>query len=171
MGLLARLVLVAAVAAMSTTALGIEVQNRFFEVTFNEGGQKQAIRDTTVPYLPGNACYSWYLQLAEKGTPVTLVEQMRLPEAIDWGDVGKDRSDPTQIEENGQTAVTTLPLTSDADGWVSHGWCVAEGDPLGEHMITVKQGEEIFAAFDYVVVPAESYIPPHSWAVRSGTSW
>jgi len=167
----ARIALIAAVALFPATASAVEVQNTAFQVSVNEGGQKQVIDDTVVPYLPNNACYSWYLQLAEKGTPVTLVEQMRLPQAIDWGDVGNDPSDPTQIEENGQTAVTTLPLTSDGDGWVTHGWCVAEGDPLGEHMIEVKQGEEILGAFSFKVVSADQFVPPHSWASRSGTTW
>jgi hypothetical protein len=168
---LARFAVVAAAIFASSSALAIEVQDRVFEVTVNKNGQSQTVRDTVVPYLPTEACYSWYLQLAEESTPVTLVEELRLPEPIDWGTVGEDPSDPTQIEEGGQTAVTTLPLTSDADGWVTHGWCVAAGDPLGEHMIEVKQGEEIFGAFSFKVVPADQFVPQHSWASRSGTSW
>lgn len=60
------------------------------------------------------------------------------------------RSDP-------EVAVTTLELVPDSEGWISHGWCAAEGDPLGPHRLDVSADGVELAKFEFDVVAATSY--------------
>ena len=45
-------------------------------------------------------------------------------------------------------ATTALSLVPD-NGWISHGWCVAEGDPEGAYRIEVSRGDTLLHAFDF----------------------
>lgn len=153
--LLAALVL----AGASGAALGAEIVETRFQVDVTRDGVTTSSSELVVPYLPDAACYNWFAKLdaATKGE-VTLVETLTLPEPLAaWKDYVNDPASPTQINADAQGAVTTLTTTPDGEGWVSHGWCVAEGDPLGPHNITVTfEGAEV-ASWDFTVVAAEDY--------------
>ena len=159
------------------SAAGAEVTEQLFQVTYTHGGKDYVADDGIVPLLPGNACYYWYLRLAETDAPVALVERFTLPEALSsWGTTGTMPDDPTRIEEDGKVAVTTLEATSDSEGWVSHGWCVAEGDPPGLHRIDVSAGGAGLASFEFDVVTPEDYrfpvpLPPDPDARSTNNSW
>lgn len=139
-------------------AMGVEVVEQRFQVSYSHDGQDHVVDDLVVPLLPGNACYNWYLRLAETNTPIELVERFELPEPLaDWGTVGTAPDDPTRLEQDGKVAVTTVPQGDDSEGWVSHGWCVAEGDPLGHHVIDVSADGVALASFAFDVVTPEAF--------------
>lgn len=176
--LIGRLVLVfAGISLTSVSAQGVEVAQTLFQTSYTHGGREYVEDNSMVPLLPGNACYYWYVRLAETNASVKTVERFTLPEALaDWGATGSMPEDPTQIEEDGKVAVTTLELTSDNEGWISHGWCVAEGDPLGQHLFDVSADGVALAKFEFDVVAPESYdfpaiIPPDPSARTTNNSW
>ena len=146
-----------AIAAATPGALAIELVDSVFQVSFTRDGQSFVYNDNIVPLLPGNACYNWYGRAAEAAAPIVVVERMTLPEAVDWSAVESDPNSPTEIENAGTVAVTTLPMTTDSEGWFSHGWCVAEGDPVGQHSIEVAVDGNPVAAFYFEVVPENMY--------------
>jgi hypothetical protein len=148
-------------ALLSTGAWGLEVNETVFQVSFSHEGTEYVLDDATVPLLPGNACYNWYLR-TEPGQDLTLVERLTLPEPIDWGTTGSTPDDITQIEPDGRVAVTTLVVSSGDDGWLSHGWCAADGDPIGYHEIEVSLDGTSLATFPFNVVASADYPFPTS---------
>jgi hypothetical protein len=138
-------------------ASAAEVVESLMQVSYEHGGTAHLFTDTYVPLLPGNACYTWYIRLAETNTEVTVEETLTLPIAIDWG----PNQDPqTEIRNDGRVAVTTLQITSDTEGWVSRGWCVAQGDPTGSHLIEVSIDGQPAATFPFEVLAADAYTYP-----------
>ena len=150
--------ILAAIFLASTPAVGIEVVEQRFQVAYSHGGQHHVSEDLVVPLLPGSACYFWYLRLSEANASLQLVERFELPEPLaDWGTTGTAPDDPTRIEQDGKVAITTLKQDSDSEGWVTHGWCVADGDPLGRHRIEVSADGAPLATYEFEVVAPEDY--------------
>jgi hypothetical protein len=143
----------------SSVALGAEVVDSRFQVEFTRGEQTYSYSDTVVPYLPDSACYFWYLRFdpATKEA-LSLVETLTLPEPLAaWIDFQNDPAATTQINADGQGATTTLNVTPNEDGWVSHGWCVAAGDPLGGHRLAVALDGAEIGGWDFTVVAEADY--------------
>jgi hypothetical protein len=149
-----RLVLAILGTLAATPALALDVLESVLQVSYTHDGKSQVFNDVFVPLLPGNACYTWYVRTDKIGAPVNVVERMTLPVAIDWG---TQTTGGTVIEEDGKVAVTTLPLMTDDLGWFSHGWCVAAGDPTGDHLIEVSVDGEAVASFPFTVLAENEY--------------
>jgi hypothetical protein len=157
--MLRRLTALAALVGVFGTATAAEVVDSRFQVEFTHDGESAVYDDTVVPYLPDAACYYWYLKFdAAAKDEITLIETLSLPEPLAaWKDYENDPASATQINADAQNAVTTIKSAPDADGWLSHGWCVAEGDPLGAHTLAVThEGAEI-ARWDFTVVAEADY--------------
>jgi hypothetical protein len=146
--------------AMSSPALGLEVLDSVLQGSYTHEGVSRVSEDHVVPLLPNNACYTWYIRVVETGTPITIVERMTLPQSIDWTPVTSDPQSPTKVDQSGRIATTTLPITTDSEGWFWHGWCVAPGDPLGQHSIEVSVEDQSLAAFHFAVVAPEEFAFP-----------
>lgn len=148
------------IAGAGSTACAAEVIDSTFEVQFTRDGQIFSYADTTVPYLPDSACYHWYLRFDPTTIgDVTLVETFRLPEPLEaWQNYVNDPGAASQIAPDAQGAVTTVTSAPDENGWVSHGWCVAEGDPLGPHTIAVSLDGTEVASWQFTVVAPEDYL-------------
>ena len=144
----------------ATPALALEVVESVLQVSYTHNGTSYVFNDSYVPLLPANVCYTWYLRVDAAATPLTVVERMTLPEAIQWGTPGSDPGDETVIEEGGKVAVTTIAVTTDDLGWFSHGWCAAEGDPTGGHLFEISAGGAELATFPFTVVAPEDYTFP-----------
>jgi hypothetical protein len=157
--------------AYAPAVLAFEVQERVLQVSYTHNGQSYVYDDSVVPLLPGNACYNWYIRLAETNTELTVMERMTLPAAIDWGAAATDPSDGIEVLENGTVALSTLATSTDEEGWITHGWCAAEGDPLGTHTIEASAGGQVLASFVFDVVDPSTYsfpaAPSAPWAMRS----
>jgi hypothetical protein len=155
-----RLVLAVLGMLPATPALALEVVEGVLQVSYTHNGTSYVFNDSYVPLLPANVCYTWYLRVDAAATPLTFVERMTLPQAIQWGTPGSDPGDETVIEQGGRVAVTTLPVTTDDLGWFSHGWCAAEGDPTGEHLFEISVDGAELMTFPFTVVAPESYTFP-----------
>lgn len=100
-----------------------------FQVTFKYAGADEVLHDTVVPLLPGNACYNWYVQLADGAAPKAATETLNLPVALaDWGTLATDPDDGIDISADGKVAARSFSPELDDEGRFSHSWCVAEGD-------------------------------------------
>ena len=156
------------VAGACGAAHAAEVLDSRFQVEFTREGLVHTLVDTTVPNLPDASCYFWYMQFdpATKGE-VTLIETLTLPEPLEaWKGYVNDPASTTQIGADAQGAVTTVTKTPDADGWISHGWCVAEGDPNGKHNITVTLDGAEVGNWDFTVVAEADYDFPDELPVE-----
>jgi len=105
---------------------------------------------TVVPLRPDQACYDWVLHLREPTTTATVEETFILPTApAHW-----PASSQMELREGGRIAVSqlTLPITGGwPDGWISHGWCVAAGDPEGEYIIEVRKDNQLLHRYCFLV--------------------
>lgn len=146
------------VTLLAGPAFGQEMLESVFQVTFNYAGAEEVLNDTVVPLLPDNACYTWYVRLEEGAVPKTATETLTLPVPLgDWGTLATDPDDGIDISADGKVATRTFVPEPDADGWISHTWCVAEGDPTGDHSIEIALEGTLASRSDFTVVLPEDY--------------
>ncbi|HTU10577.1 MAG TPA: hypothetical protein VMG08_06715 [Allosphingosinicella sp.] len=121
------------------------VRDAMFYVQENEGGQPATRRTIVVPLRTGQ-CYGWALRVEPEERTVSIREVFELPAPGNWN-VGDQMS---AVARNARTAVTQFeaPLS---EGVITHGWCVAEGDPAGPHRIRVYHGETLLRDFRFTV--------------------
>jgi len=124
---------------------------------------------TVVPLRPDQACYDWVLHLREPTTTATVEETFILPTApAHW-----PASSQMELREGGRIAVSqlTLPITGEwPAGWISHGWCVAAGDPEGEYIIEVRKDNQLLHRYCFLVaVEGVEPSPPRSVPPECGT--
>jgi len=159
--------------ALAAPVLAFEVTERQLQISFNHAGKDYVRNDVLVPLLPKNACYDWHQRFKETSTPIAVTEWLTLPAAIDWGNLATNPNDGIEIQDNGTGAKSTLSLVTDDTGWVTHGWCAAEGDPLGRHVLEIMAGDKQLAAFGFSVIDPSEYnfpaAPREPGAPRSGT--
>jgi len=154
--------IIAATACLWALSLGsvsaAEMVDSDFQVTFQYGGSEQRLSEDKVPLLPGNACYTWWMKLAPGEAPQTAVETLVLPEPLsDWGDFASNPDDGVTISADNTTATSTFVPEVDSDGWLSKGWCAAEGDPVGPHRIEVSVDGTLLKTYQFEVLAPEDY--------------
>ncbi|MDB5541935.1 MAG: hypothetical protein JWQ89_3662 [Devosia sp.] len=154
-------VLAVVLVSVAAPAWAGELVDSVFQVTYHYAGDDQVLNDTVVPLLPGNACYNWYVRLAEGPAPANVTETLKLPIALaDWGTLATDPDDGIDISADGTVAVRTFMPELDAEGWFSHSWCVAAGDPTGPHSIEIAvDGKSLTTYYFQVVLPEDYYWP------------
>lgn len=104
---------------------------------------------TRVPNRPDTSCYHWAVFVEAEQRSVRVREAFKLPApAKQWG-TGPGRTD---VIEDRSGAVTEFDDDL-SDGLISNGWCVAAGDPSGDHQIRVYVGDRLLHIFDFRVEP------------------
>lgn len=153
--------LVVLLSCATAPAVAAELVDSVFQVTFRYAGTDEVMNDTVVPLLPANACYNWYVRLADGDAPKTATETLSLPEALeDWGTLATDPDDGIDISADGTVATRTFTPELDGEGWFSHSWCVAAGDPVGAHSIAIAVEGKKLVTYDFQVVLPEDYYWP-----------
>ena len=142
-----KLLLTLGLLALAQPAFAQSVVESDFILKITKADGSEVTESTTlVPLLEG-ACYEWRLKLAKTKGEIDITEVFTLPSApSSWGSV----NDSTTISDDMRTATSAMSLTPE-DGWVWHNWCVAEGDPTGDHLIVVKSGDEVLGEFPFQV--------------------
>ena len=116
-------------------------------ITDSNGGTRVA-RSDTVPLVPGRVCYEWRIRLDRGDRLVQVREVFELPaKPTTWGGADDDYSS-SEISGDRKTSETSQ-FYKPKDGWIAHGWCVADGDPAGPYSIKVYVGEKLLHAFDF----------------------
>lgn len=109
-----------------------------------------------VPLIPGEVCFQWQIRLDVPDGPVEFTEVFTLPAAPDVWNAGPDEG----VEISGDGAISTVTDTYDVkDGWLLHGWCLAEGDPLGQHKMEISVDGTLLHTFVFQVIePGTLYL-------------
>ena len=123
-------------------------------------GSGPPVASTQVPYRPNTSCYWWVITVAPASRELAIREVFELPgSAPIWGGDPTtgvpDDGSVTAVNRDRSIGVTEFVDSLD-DGMITHGWCVAEGDPTGPHRIRVFVGDALLHEFRFEVV-AESY--------------
>lgn len=124
-------------------------------------GPGQPVESTRVPYRPNSSCYTWVITVPPESRELAVREVFELPgSAPIWGSdpasgiPEQDDGSVTAVNRDRSTGVTEFSDSLE-DGAITHGWCVAEGDPTGPHRIRVFVGDAMLHEFRFEVV-AES---------------
>ena len=142
-----KVLLTLGVLALAQPAFAQSVIESDFILKITDASGGEIVESTTlIPLLEG-ACYEWRLNLAKTKGAIDITEVFTLPSAPgSWGSVNES----TTISDDSRTATSAMNLTP-VDGWIAHAWCVAEGDPVGDHLIVVKSGDEVLGEFPFQV--------------------
>lgn len=144
------LVAVAALGGLAhgQTIPGVEIDRAQFIVSTKGPDGKWASRETDrVPLRPEGACYRWRLHFSKNAVgELAWAEEFELPAKPEiW-------QHPDRFELNkDRTVAVTKKQETPKDGWISHGWCVAKGDPPGKYVIKVYVQDRMARSFEFVV--------------------
>ena len=106
-----------------------------------------------IPHRPETSCYQWAIAVEPEDRLLVVRELFELPGAADqWN---TDPKLDTLVTSDRSRSVTQFEDSLD-DGIITHGWCVAEGDPTGPHRIRVYAGDRLLHEFRFEVV-GETY--------------
>jgi hypothetical protein len=109
-----------------------------------------------VPLIPGEVCFEWQLKLDVPDSPVTFTEVFILPAAPKIWEVEPELDN--EISGDGTTSTTT-DVAQLAGGWLRHGWCVAEGDPLGDYRMEISIEGTLVHTFGFKLIePGTLYL-------------
>lgn len=123
-----------------------------FIVSVADGeGKEHSIQADIVPYLPGQACFGWRVRLADAPRLVKYREVLKLPTAPAFWSGEGDSYSPHSFSADRTTATTDAFAAPDAEGWITSNWCIAAGDPVGDHSIDVYIDDKLVKHFDFEV--------------------
>ena len=112
-----------------------------------------------VPLIPDRACYEWRVKLGQGDKLVSVTEVFTLPaEPKQWGGIDGNEYSLSKLSGDRKVSETTM-FYKPQDGWISHGWCVAEGDPTGPYSIKVLVGDRLVHEFDFTVENTPALTP------------
>ncbi len=111
------------------------------------------VETNRIPHRPETSCYHWVIAVEPEDRTLAIRELFELPASAEHWD--RPPGEATIVGADGSNAVTEFQDSLD-DGAISHGWCVAEGDPTGPHRIRVFAGERLLHEFRFEVV-GETY--------------
>jgi hypothetical protein len=121
-----------------------------FDPTNLPGGLVETDR---IPHRPETSCYQWAIAVAPEDRILIVRELFELPGAAEqWG---TSPELDTLVTSDRSRSVTQFEDSLD-DGIITHGWCVAQGDPIGPHRIRVYAGDRLLHEFRFEVI-GESY--------------
>ena len=99
-----------------------------------------------VPLIPENICYRWDIQLDTEMESVQVKEVFILPaKPKTWGD-----EEGMSLQYDNKVSVKQEVVKLE-NGTISDGWCVAEGDPTGNHKIDVIVNGVLAKSFHFTV--------------------
>jgi hypothetical protein len=155
--------LVLAAQTASAEALPVVTATHFLAMDPTRG-EAGIVETRRIPHRPGASCYQWVIAVAPESRRLAIRELFELPApAEQWGtdpnpftevttEVTTDLSNQfTAVAADRSRAVTQIDESLD-DGLLTHGWCVAEGDPAGLHRIRVFVGERLLHQFDFEII-------------------
>ena len=124
---------------------------RFLSNVTDGKGRTRATETRTIPYRVGTSCYSWEILIEPRDTFTVVEERFTLPApARQWGGVDAGANGTTSVNEDRRIASTTLGVEAGGDT-ITHGWCVAPGDPRGPYRIEVYDDTRLLHRFDFTV--------------------
>ena len=124
-------------------------ETEFLVAITGSNGATRVEHSNIVPLIPGRVCYEWRIRLTPGDRLVSAREVFELPATPAlWGGVDGDDYSSSKLSKDRKISETTM-FYRPKDGWIEHGWCVAEGDPAGPYSIKVYVGEQLLHAFNF----------------------
>jgi len=124
---------VMAMASSSSAQTSTPGDSEFLVSVTDADGASHVVASNVVPLIPDRACYEWRVRLGQGDRLVSVTEVFSLPaEPKQWGGVDGNEYSLSKLSGDRKVSETTM-FYKPLDGWISHGWCVADGDPTGEH--------------------------------------
>jgi hypothetical protein len=111
--------------------------------------QGEMVETTNIRHRPGSSCYTWVILVEPESRELAVREVFELPDSAQNWNSGP--SEVTVVNRERSGAVTEFSDSLD-DGLITHGWCVAEGDPIGRHRIRVFVGDRLLHEFRFNIV-------------------
>lgn len=148
----------AAVANPSSAQTSTTTDTEFLVSVTGADGVAHVEHSNVVPLIADRACYQWRIRLELGDKLVSTTEVFTLPAVPkQWGGIDGNEYSSSKISSDRKVSETTL-FYKPKEGWISHGWCVAEGDPTGRYSIKVLIGDRLIHEFEFRVenVPASS---------------
>jgi hypothetical protein len=109
-----------------------------------------------VPLVPEEVCFEWQLKLDVTDGPLTFTEVFILPAAPETWEIEPGTNN--EISDNGMTSTTT-DVAQVIGGWITHGWCLAEGDPLGDYRMEISvEGTLVHTFLFKLIEPGTLYL-------------
>ena len=130
-------------------AASLEAAEFLVSLRDHEGNQA-TYQSNLVPLIPRLACYGWRIRLANAKGLIKFKEVFSLPTEPEFWGGENDEFNPSAIAKNRKSSVTEK-FAHVRDGWISHSWCVAEGDPEGKYMMEVYIEGKFVKRFDFEV--------------------
>ena len=123
------------------------ISSHFYVGTRDSLNDKLIWRESDfVPLIPENICYRWDIQLDTEMESVQVKEVFILPsKPKTWGD-----EEGMNLQHDNKVSVKQKVIKLE-NGTISSGWCVAEGDPTGNHKIDVFVNGVLVKSFSFVV--------------------
>ena len=123
------------------------IGSHFYVGTRDSVNEKFIWRESDfVPLIPKNTCYEWDIQLDTEMESVQLKEVLILPsKPKTWGD-----EEGMELQHDNKVSVKQKVVKLESRT-ISGGWCVADGDPTGNHKIDVFVNGVLAKSFSFVV--------------------
>ena len=123
------------------------ISSHFYVGTRDSLNDKLIWRESDfVPLIPENICYRWDIQLDTEMESVQVKEVFILPsKPKTWGD-----EEGMNLQHDNKVSVRQKVIKLEK-GTISSRWCVAEGDPTGNHKIDVFVNGVLAKSFSFVV--------------------
>jgi hypothetical protein len=149
-GIIAILLLGISLPAFSVTASNkaVFVDEAKFGIMYKGADDKWQFKETDrIPNKVGTP-YRWYIHLRTDKNKVTWKEEFILPApAVVWG--GEEKKE-FQVSSDRKVSIKEMTV-SPKDGWISHGWSVAEGDPSGKYVMKIYVEGQFVKEFVFFV--------------------
>ena len=111
-----------------------------------DSGKSPFVPSRTIP-LVENQMYGWIIVLKTTKTRIKWREEFTLPSPpATWDDT--ESHTRQSISEDGRVSVTELDVEPE-DGFISHIWTVAPGDPSGRYVIRVIIENALERVFEF----------------------
>ncbi|WNJ99973.1 peptidoglycan-binding domain-containing protein [Thalassospiraceae bacterium LMO-JJ14] len=139
-------------------------EKQFLTIFQDQNGEMKLFDSTRVPFNTENSCYGWRMRINGISGSIKMREILRLPsKPLGGWPVITDGSKKVTPSSDGKSAVTDMMLEI-KDDMVSHVWCIAEGDPIGDYSIDVFLDDVFVETFDFEVVKASQQAPSKTQA-------
>ena len=135
------------ISTQKVNPLTLIIDSRFYVGIRNSADEEFIWSESNfVPLIPENTCYGWDILLDTERESVQLKEVFILPsKPKTWGD-----EEGMSLQHGNRVSVYQKEVKVE-NGTISSQWCVAEGDPTGNHKIDVFVNGVLAKSFSFVV--------------------
>lgn len=126
-------------------------EERFVVLQKLADGNETLEYSRTVPLIPNRACFAWVIRLKQRDGIIKYHEILTLPSAPEFWSGEGDPNATNEISADRRSSISNR-FAALRNGWFTHTWCIAKGDPAGAHLIEIRMNGSLLSRFDFEVV-------------------